>query len=166
MQNAAESEPFHLTSVDRAMNSTTYPRSHRSAGANATLGFGAMVAALTLLGGCARRPIIVQSAPPPPTPTTVIHTPAPAAAPPVVGTASREVIVVKEAPPPLRDEPPPPPPPSNSYTWVPGYWSARDGQREWVPGRYEMPPRAGATWVAPRWERRADGYVFVDGYWR
>lgn len=156
-------------SVHRAMNSTTYPRSPRSAGANAALGLGAMLAALTLLSGCGRRPIIVQSAPtPPPTPTTVIHTPAPAVAPqPVVGTAAREVIVVKEAPPPPRDEPPPPPPPSSSYKWVPGYWSVgSDGQREWVAGRYEMPPRASATWVPPRWERRADGYVFVEGYWR
>jgi hypothetical protein len=74
--------------------------------------------------------------------------------------------VVREAPPPPRDEPPPPPPPSSSYTWLPGYWSVRDGRQEWVPGRYEMPPRTGATWVAPRWERRSDGYVFVDGYWR
>src|SRR5687767_11809088 len=98
------------------MNSTTYPRWHRSAGANAVLGFSAVFASLTLLSGCGRRPIIVHSAPPP-TPTTVIHTPAPAPAPqPVVGTASREIIVVKEAPPPPRAEPPPPPPPSSSYT--------------------------------------------------
>jgi hypothetical protein len=29
-----------------------------------------------------------------------------------------------------------------------------------------MPPKANASWVAPRWERRADGYVFIEGYWR
>src|SRR6185369_12354827 len=109
---------------------------------------------------CARRPIIVQSPP-----QTFVQSPA-APAPAPATTTSREVIVVKEAPPPPREEPAPPPPPSNSYSWVPGYWSVRDGRQEWVPGRYEMPPRTGMVWVAPRWERRGEGYVFIEGYWR
>ena len=154
--------------VHRVMNSITYPHPARAVVAIRSVQLGALVTALLILSGCGRRPIIVQAPPAPPAPTaTVIHTPAPAPAPqPVVGTATRDVVIVREAPPPPRDEPPPPPPPSGSYTWVPGYWSIRDGRQEWVPGRYEMPPRAEATWVAPRWERRADGYVFVDGYWR
>jgi hypothetical protein len=78
---------------------------------------------------------------------------------------TRDVVIVKEAPPPPREETPPPPP-STSYSWVPGYWMAREGQQEWVPGHYERPPRMGATWVSPRWERRGDGYVFIEGYWR
>jgi hypothetical protein len=149
------------------MNSTTYPHSPRRAGAVLAVQLGGVILVGALLGGCGRRPIIVQ-APPAPQPTaTVIHTPAPVVAPqPVAGTSTRDVVVVREAPPPPRDEPPPPPPPSTSYTWVPGYWTVRDGRQEWVAGRYEMPPRFGATWVAPRWERRSDGYVFVDGYWR
>ncbi|MGH7946305.1 MAG: YXWGXW repeat-containing protein [Opitutaceae bacterium] len=129
--------------------------------------FAGLAAAAALLGGCGRRPIIVQSPPPPPPTATVIHTPAPVAPQPVVGTPTRDVVVVREAPPPPREEAPPPPPTGpGSYTWLPGYWSVRDGRQEWIPGRYETPPRTGATWVAPRWERRADGYVFVDGYWR
>ena len=151
------------------MNSPTAPRSHRTGTVIALLQVSGILVALAAVSGCGRRPIIVQSAPQPqPTPTaTVIHTPAPVVAPqPVVGTATRDVIVVKEAPPPPREEQPPPPPTSGSYTWIPGYWSSRDGRQEWVPGRYEMPPKANASWVAPRWERRADGYVFIEGYWR
>ena len=158
--NGGRTGTFKLTSVDRTMNSTTYPRSHR--GALAAIQVGGVVMAVSLLSACARRPIIVHNSPPPTPATTVIHTPAPVTAPQPV---TRDVIVVKEAPPPPRDEAPPPPP-SASYSWVPGYWSIRDGRQEWVSGRYEMPPRSGATWVAPRWERRSDGYVFVDGYWR
>jgi len=74
-------------------------------------------------------------------------------------------VVLKEAPPPPRAETPPPPP-SDSYVWVPGYWSVNNGRQEWTAGHYEMPPRPTATWVAPRWERRGEGYVFIDGYWK
>jgi hypothetical protein len=108
------------------------------------------------VAGCGRRPIIVQAPP-----ATVIQAPAPAA--PVA--TGRDVIIVKEAPPAPREETPPPAPSSN-YTWVPGYWTSRDGRQEWVPGRWEMPPRTGASWVAPRWERRSDGWVLIEGYWR
>jgi hypothetical protein len=148
------------------MNSTIYTRSHRGAPLTRALQLGGVLVTALLLSACSRRPIIVQAAPTPAPTATIIHTPAPVAAPqPVVGTSARDVIVLKEAPPPVREEAPPPPP-STSYTWVPGYWTARNGRQEWVAGRYEMPPHSGATWVAPRWERRADGYVFVDGYWR
>lgn len=140
------------------MNSSTIPRSSRASLAVAMLQLGGMAVAATLLAGCGRRPIIVNTPAP-----TIVQTTAPA---PTSTVGTRDVIVVKEAPPPPRDEPPPPPPPSSQYTWVPGYWTARDGHQEWVPGRYEMPPRSGATWVAPRWERRSEGYVFVEGYWR
>jgi hypothetical protein len=149
------------------MNSTIYPRLRGTLLAISAAPLGGILLAGLALSGCARRPIVVQAPP-----ATVIQNPAPTA---IVQTApaptraleptGRDVIVIKEAPPPPREEAPPPPP-STSYTWIPGYWTARDGHQEWVPGRYEMPPRSGATWVAPRWERRADGYVFVDGYWR
>ena len=56
--------------------------------------------------------------------------------------------------------------PSGEYIWVAGYWTARDGRQEWVPGRWETPPRSGAVWIEPRWERQGDGYVFIEGRWQ
>ena len=143
------------------MNSITNPRKRGALLAITAVPFGGVLLAGLALSSCARRPIIVQSPP-----QTFVQNPTPAATPAPTTTTTREVIVVKEAPPPPREEPPPPPPPSNSYSWVPGYWSVRDGRQEWVPGRYEMPPRTGMVWVAPRWERRGEGYVFIEGYWR
>ena len=70
-------------------------------------------------------------------------------------------------------EPPPPPPreviverPSPTHVWISGYWGWREGRHIWIPGHWEMPPRVRAIWVEPRWERRGDGYVLVEGYWR
>jgi hypothetical protein len=34
-----------------------------------------------------------------------------------------------------------------------------------VDGRWVVPPRAGAVWIAPHWERRAYGRAWVSGYW-
>jgi hypothetical protein len=165
-ENAQNRKHVTTGAVHRAMNSTPYPRLRGALVAMSAVQLGGIVFAGFALGGCARRPIIVQAPPATvvqnPAPATVVQTaPAPAPAP-----TGRDVIVIKEAPPPPREEAPPPPPPSASYSWVPGYWAVREGRQEWVPGHYEMPPRSGATWVAPRWERRAEGYVFVDGYWR
>ena len=147
--------------VHRRMNSTNYPRMRLPQFAVLAIPFG-VVSLIAGMSGCARRPIIVQAPP-----ATVIQNPAPSTT--TVNTlppAGRDVIIVKEAPPPPRAETPPPPP-SSEYTWLPGYWASRDGRApEWVPGHYEMPPRSSATWVPPRWERRGDGYAFVEGYWR
>lgn len=145
------------------MNSTTnLTRRARLAIAALPLGGVALAALLT---GCGRRPIVVNAPPATviqnPAPTTVVQTPAPAPAP-----TGREVIIMREAPPPPRDEPPPSAPPSSAYTWVPGYWAAREGRQEWIAGHWETPPRSNANWVAPRWERRAEGWVFIEGYWR
>jgi len=143
------------------MNSTTYRLSRRAPVALAAVQLAGVILAAGALTGCGRRPIIVQSPP-----ATVIQSPAPAPAPAAVPAATgRDVIIVKEAPPPPRAETPPPPP-SESYTWIPGYWTHRDGRQEWVAGRWEMPPRTGATWVAPRWERRGNDHIFIEGYWR
>lgn len=147
------------------MNSTITPRSRGALLAISAAPLGGIILAGIALGGCARRPIVVQAPPPTvvQTPATVVQAPAPA---PALAPTGREVIVLKEAPPPPRDEAPPPPPPSTEYRWVPGYWTAKDGREEWVPGHYERPPRTAAVWVAPRWERRAEGYLFIEGYWR
>jgi hypothetical protein len=148
------------------MNSINNPQRRGAWRAITAAPLGGILLAGLALSGCARRPIVVHAPP-----ATVVQTPPPAtvvqtAPAPALAPTGRDVIVIKEAPPPPREETPPPPPSSASVTWVPGYWSVRDGRPEWVSGRYETPPRTGATWVAPRWERRADGYVFIDGYWR
>ena len=56
--------------------------------------------------------------------------------------------------------------PSGRHVWIAGYhrWDGR--AYVWVPGRWELPPRAHAVWVAPRWQHRHGGYIFVEGYWR
>jgi hypothetical protein len=72
---------------------------------------------------------------------------------------------MKEAPPPPRYESMTPQP-SQESVWIPGYWAWSDGQRQWVSGHWDVPPRVGSVWVAPRWDRQGDGYVFIQGYWR
>jgi len=82
-----------------------------------------------------------------------------------IGTIYAADIVVHLRPPALRVEHRPARPGAN-YIWVGGYhrWDGR--AYVWVPGRWEIPPREHAVWVAPRWESRNGGYVFVEGYWR
>jgi hypothetical protein len=81
-----------------------------------------------------------------------------------IGSAHAE-IVVRVRPPALRIEhrtvrPGP------RYVWVGGYHRWYGGAYEWVPGRWTVPPRHYAVWVAPHWYHRHDGYVFVAGRWR
>ena len=56
--------------------------------------------------------------------------------------------------------------PSRGHVWVSGYhrWDGR--AYVWEPGRWEMPPRPRAVWVAPRWRHGHDGWVFTEGRWR
>ena len=57
-------------------------------------------------------------------------------------------------------------PPSRDHVWVNGYHRWDGNAYVWEPGRWELPPREHAVWVAPRWQHRHDGYVFVEGRWR
>ena len=82
-----------------------------------------------------------------------------------IGTASAADVVVRVAPPraivehrPVR--------PGHDYIWVNGYHRWDGNAYQWEGGRWERPPRAHAVWVAPRWEHRHGGYVFVEGRWR
>ena len=82
-------------------------------------------------------------------------------------------VVVEERPLIVRREPPPmiveriPPRPGPEVIWVPGYYAARGDEWFWVPGHYERPPRPGAVWVEPRYERRSPTEVhFSLGFWR
>jgi len=56
--------------------------------------------------------------------------------------------------------------PGANYVWIPGYHNYVNGAYVWVPGRWEVPPRARARWVAHRWVRRHGGWVLVEGRWR
>jgi hypothetical protein len=72
---------------------------------------------------------------------------------------------VRTAPPPLRVEAFGPAP-GPGYVWASGYWGARGGRYDWVPGRWAVPPRRNAHWVPGRWEQRGGRYYFHDGRWR
>jgi len=56
--------------------------------------------------------------------------------------------------------------PGPGYVWVAGYWGVRGSRYVWVSGRWERPPRRGAVWVAPRYERRHGSWVVLGGWWR
>ena len=93
---------------------------------------------------------------------------------------TRPAEYVQSAPPP---PPPPPPPPYNGpaqpppppreeryepkagFVWARGYYEWRNGQYEWHAGHWER-PRANLHWEDARWERRGNGWVFVEGGWR
>ena len=138
--------------------------------------------AVALLAGCASEPAShVVSAPPPLPPATpaapaatVYTTPAPVAAatavttptgtyavPSPVGASS---VVVMQAPPQAQREVPTARP-SRDHVWVAGYWAWRNDRYEWTAGHWEIPPRAGAVWIPPRWQPEGTSWRFYEGYW-
>ena len=82
-----------------------------------------------------------------------------------IGMAQAEDVVVKVRPPKAvvehRSERP-----SQEHVWIGGYHKWDGHAYAWEPGRWEKPPHAHAVWVAPRWEHRNGGYVFVEGRWK
>jgi len=56
--------------------------------------------------------------------------------------------------------------PSPRHIWIGGYHRWDGHTYVWEPGRWEVPPREHADWIAPRWRHRHDGWVFVEGRWR
>ena len=57
--------------------------------------------------------------------------------------------------------------PSGRHVWVDGYhrWDGRG--YVWVPGRWDLPPRAGHVWVPGHWaHHRVHGHYWVEGHWR
>jgi hypothetical protein len=56
--------------------------------------------------------------------------------------------------------------PSPGHVWIGGYHRWDGHAYAWVPGRWDLPPRPHAVWVAPRWVHRGGGWVFVEGRWR
>ena len=56
--------------------------------------------------------------------------------------------------------------PSHRHVWIAGYHRWDGHAYVWVPGRWDVPPRPHARWVAHRWVHRHGGYVLVEGHWR
>lgn len=117
-----------------------------------------LAGAVALLAGCESTPEShVISAPPPAAPSAVV------VAQPQQTQPSQVVVV--QAPPVVQQEAVSARP-SSDHTWIAGYWTWRNNRYEWIAGRWELPPRSSAVWVAPRWERLSDGtYRFYEGYW-
>ncbi len=76
-------------------------------------------------------------------------------------------------PAPLLDKPLPPSTPdsvddqpSPQHVFVSGHWTWNEGAYVWVSGAWELPPSASAEWVAPRWEKKDNGYVLAEGFWQ
>jgi len=104
-------------------------------------------------------PVVVT----PPAPGPVVVTPPTPG--PVVVTPPADVIVVETAPPPPRVEVRPPRP-HPDHIWCDGHWVWRGGRHVWVSGVWNAPPRHGAAWVQPRWERGPRGWHLAPGHWR
>jgi WXXGXW repeat (2 copies) len=56
--------------------------------------------------------------------------------------------------------------PSAAHIWLPGFYRWDGRAYIWVPGRWELPPRARAAWVPGHWVHSRHGWYFVDGHWR
>ena len=56
--------------------------------------------------------------------------------------------------------------PTPRHVWINGYHRWDGNAYVWEHGRWELPPREHAVWVAPRYVHRDGGYVFVEGHWR
>jgi hypothetical protein len=82
-----------------------------------------------------------------------------------IGSIQAADVVVKLRPPALKVEHRPERP-SHNHVWVGGYHRWDGNAYVWEPGKWDVPPREHAVWVAPRWEHRNGGYVFVEGRWK
>ncbi len=54
--------------------------------------------------------------------------------------------------------------PRDGYVWAAGYWEWSGRSYHWVSGTY-LPERAGAHWVADRWEQVGGHWQHVGGHW-
>ena len=59
-----------------------------------------------------------------------------------------------------------PAPPSPAHVWIEEDWAPRGNRYEFRGGRWEQPPRGGATWVPGHWRHSRRGYIWVPGQWR
>ena len=141
--------------------------------------FFTISAAVLLAAGCANQPEShVVSAPPPAAPTTTQMVGAPQPQQVIVTQQQPQQIVttvspsgattsyvVLQAPPAPQAPQAIPAQPSSSHAWIDGYWTWRNNRYEWMAGHWEVPPFAGAKWVAPRTESQSGGIRFYEGHW-
>lgn len=115
--------------------------------ARVTLGASALLLALGMTSGC-----------------VVAVRPAPVATVYAEPTDAQEEVVTMAPPAPLVEYVGVSPGPG--YFWVGGYYHWAGGRWQWYRGHYARPPRAGAHWIAPRYEVRGGARVYIHGYWR
>lgn len=83
---------------------------------------------------------------------------------PVVTTSPTGEVLVTQEPPPPRQEVIGVAP-TAEHVWVKGYWAFQNRRWVWMPGHWELRPRAGATWVPGHWDHTARGWVWFPGHW-
>jgi hypothetical protein len=124
-----------------------------------------------VLAGCASSPTRSSTVIQPPAPPGLPRPPALRIPNPrgVEPASVGDIVRVEREPPAGAMQPqeaPTSPQPFAGAVWQPGYYVWQQEQYVWVPGRWAQPPAGKTSWVAPRWEQRSGGYVFVEGYWR
>lgn len=72
-------------------------------------------------------------------------------APPPTPPAPADVVLVQPAP---------------DTVWIAGCWIWEPRGYVWMPGHWERPPPYHRIYVAPHWQRRGGGYVYIRGFWR
>jgi hypothetical protein len=80
------------------------------------------------------------------------------------GPATKEVIVRMAPPAPKKEiivERPSP-----RHAWIAGHWVWVGSRHEWIRGHWDLPPQGKSVWVDARWDRRGEGFVFIEGFWR
>lgn len=82
-----------------------------------------------------------------------------------VGVASAAEVVIKLKPP-ISVHETRGPAPSSKHVWIAGYHRWDGNAYVWEKGRWDVPPREHAVWVAPKYTHRHDGYVYTEGHWR
>jgi WXXGXW repeat (2 copies) len=82
-----------------------------------------------------------------------------------VGVASAAEVVIKLKPP-ISIHETRGPAPSPKHVWIAGYHRWDGNAYVWEKGRWDVPPREHAVWVAPKYTHRHDGYVYTEGHWR
>jgi hypothetical protein len=142
------------------MNSTPFSSHDHFAKHFASAGiFRAALLSFTLVGA----PALVRAV------EIATPTPGPGApvAPQVPNAATVPPAAIVEMPlPPAAGQEIEEPQPSPQHARVPGHWRWQEGHYAWIPTHWELPPVPNATWTDPRWEKRGNGYVLVEGFWQ